>query len=118
MATTVGTIPKPVRLDASGVLRVGKTRVSLDSVVYDFKRGADAAEIQRDFDTLTLAEVHAAIAYYLHNKEKVEAYLAKQQIEWERSRQEHEAAFPPKLTREMLLARKNGEDPNWPPSNS
>ena len=99
MATIVGTKPKPVRTDSYGVLRVGKTRVSLDSVVYGFKRGADAAEIQSDFDTLTFAEVHAAIAYYLHNKEKVEAYLAKQEIEWERSRREHEAAYPPKITR-------------------
>ena len=113
MATTVGTIPKPVRMDSYGVLRVGKTRVSLDSVVYDFKRGADAAEIQHDFDTLTLAEVHAAIAYYLHNKDAVEAYLIEQEIEYKRMRAEHEAKYPPKITREMLLARKNGTDPNW-----
>lgn len=118
MVTTVGTIPKPVRLDAFGVLRVGKTRVSLDSVVYGFKRGADAAEIQRDFDTLTLAEVHAALAFYLHNKEKIEAYLEQQEIEWERSRRDHEAAFPPKITGTVLRARKNGEDPNWTPSSS
>lgn len=115
MATTVGTIPKPVRMDSYGVLRVGRTRVSLDSVVYDFKRGADAAEIQRDFDTLSLAEVHAAIAYYLHNKEEVEAYLVEQEIENDKAQERIERGFPPSVTREMLLARKNGEDPNWPP---
>lgn len=115
MATTVGTIPKPVRMDSYGVLRVGRTRVSLDSVVYDFKRGADAAEIQRDFDTLSLAEVHAAIAYYLHNRDEVEAYLVEQEIEFEEARKRIERDFPPRVTREMLLARKNGEDPNWPP---
>jgi len=102
-------------MDSYGVLRVGKTRVSLDSVVYDFKQGADAAEIQRDFDTLSLAEVHAAIAYYLHNKQEVEAYLVKQQAEQARARMEIERDFPPRLTRKMLLARLNGEDPNWPP---
>ena len=67
MATIVGTIPKSVKMNSHGVLRVGNTRVSLDSVVYAFNRGEDAAEIQRNFDTLSLAEVHAAIAYYLHN---------------------------------------------------
>lgn len=113
MATTVGTIPKPVRMDSYGVLRVGRTRVSLDSIVYDFRRGASAAEIQHDFDTLTLAEIHSAIAYYLHNQEKVDAYLVEQEIEDERMRKEHETKYPPKITREMLLARKNGEDPNW-----
>ena len=113
MATVVETLPAPVRLDEYGVLRVADTRVSLDSVVYDFNRGADAAEIQQNFDTLSLAEVHAAIAYYLHNKEKVDAYLVEQEIEHKRMRAEHEAKYPPKLTREMLLARKNGQDPNW-----
>jgi uncharacterized protein (DUF433 family) len=67
-------------MDSHGVLRVGNTRVSLDSVVYGFNRGEDAAEIQRNFDALSLAEVHAAIAYYLHNKAEVEQYLDEQKL--------------------------------------
>ena len=114
MASIVGTIPKPVRVDEGGGLKVAGTRVSLDSIVYAFNRGEDAAEIQRSFDTLSLAEVYAAISYYLHNKAKVDAYLAKREIESERLWREHEAKYPPKITREMLLARKNGEDKNWP----
>jgi len=98
-------------MDSYGVLRVGNTRVSLDSVVYGFNRGEDAATIQRNFDTLSLAEVHGAISYYLHNKEKVDVYLAEQENEFERMRAEHEEKYSPKITREMLLARKN--DPNW-----
>jgi len=118
MASIVGTIPKPVRMHPAGVMRVGNTRVSLDSVVYAFNEGMDAAEIQYNFDTLSLAEVHAAIAYYLHNKAAVDDYLAKREIEREQQRREHEAQFPPRITREMLLARKNGEDPNWKKSSS
>jgi uncharacterized protein (DUF433 family) len=118
MAVSFGTIPKAVRKDSSGVLRVADTRVSLDSVVYAFNEGMDAAGIQYNFDTLSLAEVHAAIAYYLHNRPAVDAYLEHRRIEWDQQRREHEAKFPPPVTREMLLARKNGEDPNWKPSNS
>lgn len=114
MATTVGTIPKPVRVDEGGGLKVGDTRVSLDSVVYAYNRGEDAAEIQYQFDSLSLAQVHAAIAYYLHNKAKVDEYLEQQKILFEKMRAEHEAKFPPTITREILLARKRGEDPNWP----
>ncbi len=62
---------------------------------------------------MSLAQVHAAIAYYLHNKAAVDEYLAKREIEREQQWREHEAQFPPKITREMLLARKNGEDPHW-----
>jgi uncharacterized protein (DUF433 family) len=114
MAVTVETFPTAVRVDEGGGLKVANSRVSLDSVVYAFNRGEDAAEIQRNFDTLTLAEVHAAISYYLHYKAKVDKYLEEQDALFERLRAEHEAMFPNRLTREMLLARKNGEDPNWP----
>jgi len=106
MATTVGTIPKPVRLVEGGTLRVGNTRVSLDSVVYAYNRGDDAAAIQYAFDTLSLAEIHAAIAYYLHNKKEVDKYLAKRAADFEKRRAE-DRARPDHITREMLLARKN-----------
>jgi uncharacterized protein (DUF433 family) len=107
MATTFGTLPRIVRRVEGGTLRVGNTRVSLDSVVYAYNRGEDAAEIQRAFDTLSLADIHAAIAYYLHNREKVDRYLAKRAAEFEKSRAE-DRARPDHITREMLLARKNG----------
>ncbi len=113
MAVTIGTIPKPVRRDKYGVLRVGETRISLDSVVYAYNQGMNAAEIQYGYDTLSLAEVHAAIAYYLHNKSEVDEYLAVQEIKQVEIRKRIERDFPPKITREMLLKRKNGEDPNW-----
>src|SRR5438552_10845510 len=80
MPTVIGTIPNAVRLDEGGALKVGDTRVSLDAVVYAFNNGADAAEIQRDYDSMSLAEVHAAIAYYLHNIAKIDSYIAKQEI--------------------------------------
>lgn len=113
MATVVGTLPKPVRL-VEGVFKVGDSRVSLDTIVYAFNDGRDAAEIQRQYDALSLAQVHAAIAYYLHNKAKVDAYMSEHERKRENFWREHEAEYPPKINREMLLARKNGEDPNWP----
>lgn len=112
MASIVGTIPKPVR-SVEGVLKVGDTRVTLDTVVYHFNNGEDAAEIQYQYDSMSLAQVHAAIAYYLHNKAEVDGYIARHEADRERFWKEHHAKYPPKLTREMLLARKNGSDPNW-----
>ena len=113
MASIVGTILNAVRLE-EGVYRVGDSRVSLDSVVYAFNRGDNAAEIQHNYDSLSLAQVHAAIAYYLHNKAEVDRYITEHEQAREEFWQEHEEQFPPAVTREMLLARKNGEDPNWP----
>lgn len=107
MAVSIGTIPKPVRRVEGGTLRVGNTRVSLDSVVYAYNRGEDVFEIQRNFDTLSLAEIHAAIAYYLHNKKAVDEYIAERAAYFEKCRAE-DRARPGHLTMEMLLARKNG----------
>src|SRR5438067_667460 len=115
MPATVGTIPKVVRKDKHGVLRVGDTRVILDLVVHAFNEGMTAAEIQYNYDSLTLADVYAAIGYYLHNKAEVDEYIIRREVESDQWWQKHHAKFPPKITREMLLARKNGKDPNWPP---
>ena len=97
------TIPKPVRKDSYGVLRVGNSRVSLDSIVYEFNRGEDATAIQRNFDTLSLAEVYGAISYYLHNKKEVDLYLVEQEKQYDKIRAEHEARYPPKITRQSLV---------------
>lgn len=107
MAAVIGTIPKPVR-SVQGVLKVGDTRVSLDTVVYEFNRGADAAKIQKMFVSLSLAQVHSAIAYYLHNKEEVDRYLVKREAARAKMKQELQAAFQPKVTRDELVARKSG----------
>lgn len=113
MAVTIGTIPNAVRLE-DGVFKVGDTRVSLDTVVYHFNNGADATEIQHNYDSLSLAQVHSAIAYYLHNKARIDEYLTAREHDRERSWQEYEAQHPPKITREVLWQRKNGEDLAWP----
>ena len=106
MAATIGTIPNPVR-SVQGVLKVGDTRVSLDTVVSEFNKGSDAAEIQRTFDSMSLAQVHSAIAYYLHNKPEVDRYLSKRKVDRAKMKREIQSAFPTKVTRETLLARKN-----------
>jgi len=106
MAVTIGTIPKPVRRDKHGVIRVGETRISLDAVVHAFNEGMDAAEIQYNYDTLALADIYAAIGYYLHNKARIDKYLADRKAEYEKVRSESNAATPNRLTRSSLLGRK------------
>jgi len=68
--------PVPLRLDGAGVARVGETRITLDSIVHAFQRGASPEQIAADFPGLSLADVYAIIGYYLGEKERVENYLA------------------------------------------
>jgi uncharacterized protein (DUF433 family) len=52
------------------------TRISLDSIVYAFKRGAAPESIQRAFPLLTLEEIYGAITFYLAHAQDIDTYLA------------------------------------------
>lgn len=88
-----------VRTDDHGAMRVGETRISLDSVVIAFQQGEAPESIQRNFPSLTLEEVYGAIAYYLANKDEVHGYLERQQQLWERLVAEQERNPSPAMQR-------------------
>jgi uncharacterized protein (DUF433 family) len=97
----------PLELDRDSVMRVGGTRVTLDTVVAAFNEGATAEEIAQQYPSLNLADIYAVIGYYLHRREEVESYLAKRREFAKAVRQENEARFNPVGVRERLLARRN-----------
>jgi uncharacterized protein (DUF433 family) len=72
----------------NGGYYVAGTRVSLDSVVYAFRRGESAERIAYEFEALTLSQIEGAIAFYLANREMVDASLVRQKQAFERMRQE------------------------------
>ena len=85
-----------------GSYRIGSTRVSLDSVVYAYLRGASPESIQRSFPSLTLEQVHGSLAFYLSHKLEVDEYLAAGEAEFEKLNQisrEHHADWYEKLRR-------------------
>jgi uncharacterized protein (DUF433 family) len=106
MAISIVTKPVPLRADAAGVLRVGNTRVSLDSVIAAFNEGATPEEIVQQYDALALADVYAVISYYLEHESEIDSYLAERRTQRERLRQEIEARHDPHGIRARLLARR------------
>jgi uncharacterized protein (DUF433 family) len=106
MNISIVTKPVPLHLDAAGVLRVGSTRVSLDSVIAAFHDGATPEEIVHQYDTLSLADVYAVISYYLENQSDVDSYLAARRIQREQLRQEIETRHTPYGIRQRLIARR------------
>ena len=98
--------PAPLETDADGVVRVGKTCVTLDTVVAVFKQGTTAEEIVYRYPSLKLADVYAAIAFYLKHQQDVEAYLEQRQQQAQEVRRINEARFDPRGLRDRLLARK------------
>jgi uncharacterized protein (DUF433 family) len=68
-------------LQSEGVYRIAGTRVSLDSLVYLFREGVSAEGMVESYPTLTLEQVHGALAYYLANQSVIDAYLASGEME-------------------------------------
>jgi uncharacterized protein (DUF433 family) len=88
-----------VRQDEYGVMRVGDTRVMLDSVVAAFHQGHSAETIAQQYPALSLEEVYGAIAYYLANKRDVDHYLLQQGEVWRQWREKASAVASPVVLR-------------------
>ena len=95
----------PITTDADGVLRVGGTRVTLDTVVEAFQEGATAETIAQQYPSLSLGDVYLAIGYYIRHQAEVDAYLERNRQHAAQVRQENETRFNPVGIRARLLAR-------------
>lgn len=73
---------------------VAGTRVSLDSIVYAFLRGAAPESIAQSYPVLGLEEVYGAIAFYLANQVEIDAMLASSDREFEVLRRQTREANP------------------------
>ncbi len=74
--------------------RIAGTGITVRRIVGWYKLGLSPEEIADRIGHLSLAQVHAALAYYHANREEIEADIAAEEIEAER------------VEREWLLSRK------------
>lgn len=109
MSLVVTDQPIPLAMDSDGVMRVGKTRVTLDTVIAAFREGATPETIAQQYPAIALADVYAVISYYLNHRPEVHAYLQQREQVAIQIRQENEARFDPDGIRERLLARRRAE---------
>ena len=78
-------MPVPLTRTDTGALRIGKTRISLEWVIHEFRNeGATVQELMATFDTLSEFEVYAVIAYYLANRKAVDEYVQQMADRWDR----------------------------------
>src|SRR5690349_1958301 len=106
MISTPTVIDVPLRTDSDGVIRIGKTRVTLVTLISFYKQGQSAEDLHRAFPTVPLADIYAVIAYYLSHQAEVDVYIQQELAAGDEMRRQIEAMpnYKP-LTREMLLAR-------------
>jgi len=82
----------PLTVAEGGTIRFTGSRVSLDVVLHRYQQGESPEEIHEGFPTLNLADIYAAISYYLNHREEVEEYLRQQAIKAEEVRRMIEAS--------------------------
>jgi uncharacterized protein (DUF433 family) len=95
----------PLLADKDGVMRVGGTRIPLDTVIHAFDEGSTAEEIASRYPVLKLADIYAVIAYYLNEREAVQQYLSQHEAAVAKTWEEIEARADYRLFRQRLLAR-------------
>ena len=81
-------------IEADGAYKITGSRVSLDSVVYDFLSGLSPESIADNYDTLTLEQVYGAITYYLAHRTQVETDLRRNRARFDALRLQARAAHP------------------------
>jgi len=70
------------------------SRISLDSVVYAFLRGASPEGIAHSFPLIGLEDVYGAIAFYLAHQTEIDDYLRQGEAEFDGLRQQTRQANP------------------------
>jgi uncharacterized protein (DUF433 family) len=97
----------PIETDKDGNIRVGNTRVTLETLVTAFNSGSTAEEIVYQFPVLNLADVYAVITYYLRNRDTVEKYLNDRIQLAEQVKRRNQENKNINNIRQRLLARRN-----------
>ena len=107
MSLDVESDPVPIAADESGTLRVGGTRVTLDTVVDAFNEGLSAEEIAQQLPVLALADVYAVVAYYLRHRETLDVYLVERETAARQLQSRIARELPSSALRARLLARRS-----------
>ena len=92
--------------DSDDVVRVGNTRILLQTAIGAFHDGASAEEIAYQYPSLDLADIYAVIAYYLRRRSDVDGYLQQRHQQGDAVRKQNEIRFDPTGVRNRLLARR------------
>lgn len=88
-------------------IRIKGTRIGIESVLYEYiHREQHPEDIVNRYPSLTLEQIYATILYYLHNKEKIDTYMAEWLEYGRRMRSEQEKNPPPIIIKLRAIKEK------------
>ena len=107
MSLTIAAEAPPLTVLEGGAVRVTGTRMPLEVLIHSYVDWRWSAEkIVEQYDTLTLADVYAVLAFYHRHRPEVEAYIAAQEAKADALQREIVASQRPSPTRTELLQRR------------
>jgi uncharacterized protein (DUF433 family) len=94
---------------AEDEIRIKGTRIGIEIVLAEYLNGRTAEEIALNYPALSLEQIHASIAYYLHSRPAMESYLARWRAFGVEARAAQEKSLPSVVVRlrEMATQRRS-----------
>ncbi|MCL1491621.1 MAG: DUF433 domain-containing protein [Pseudanabaena sp. Salubria-1] len=78
----------PLRWDEAGGIRIGSSRVTLDSLLATYHNGSTPEEIAIQYPVLHLEDIYSAIAYYLSHRQEIDNYFEQRNQKAQQLRQQ------------------------------
>ncbi|MEB3357046.1 MAG: DUF433 domain-containing protein [Synechococcales bacterium] len=102
-------IVPPLRWDEAGSIRIGRSRVTLDSLLASYHNGSTPEEIAIQYPVLSLEDIYATIAYYLNHRQRVDDYLEQRHHQAQQRRQQLTQKHNLADIRQRLLTRQQSQ---------
>jgi uncharacterized protein (DUF433 family) len=100
----------PFRWDEAGGIRIGSSRVTLDSLLVAYHNGSTPEEIAIQFSVLSLEDIYSTIAYYLNHRQELDNYLEQRNQQAQQLRQQLTQKHNLVDLRERLLTRQSQKE--------
>jgi uncharacterized protein (DUF433 family) len=91
------------------IISIKGHRLGIEHVLEQYLAGYSAEQIAQEFPGLTLEQIHATIAYYLHNQANVNSYIEQSRPRAEHAYQEWAAHPSPLVERLQRLKQTRVE---------
>ena len=87
------------------VIRLKGHRINLEDIVDCYREGYSPEQIAQEFQSLSLEKIYATIAYYLHNKADVDAYMTQLAKSFEEEMRAEEAQEPSPVVQRLRMLK-------------
>lgn len=102
----------PLRVDETGTIRVGNTRITLDVLLGYLLQGVTPEQLVSEewYPALSLTDIHRILAYYNRHQAELDQYLRRRREEADTRQKEIEATQPTFAeVKARLLARRDAD---------